>query len=78
MQEALLSEPVDPNASQEVHIADASHDVVAGNLQATDFDRAPLLWDPLSDLSWPRAEEVNWEREVVLELRRVTSHLQNL
>ena len=45
---------------------------------ADEFDRPALLWDPLSDVSWPRTEEVNWQREIVLELRRITAHLKYL
>ena len=67
----------DPNASQEVD-GTLLPAVMAPLAPADEFDRPALLWDPLSDVSWPRTEEVNWQREIVLELRRITAHLKNL
>ncbi len=74
----MLSVPADPNASQEVQVVDAVLHPAPMASPATDFHRRELLWDPLSDLSWSGQDEVNWEREIVLELRRVTAHLQKL
>lgn len=81
MQDALMEDRGDPNASQEVDgtLLPAVMAVPMAPLAPADeFDRPALLWDPLSDVSWPRAEEVNWQREIVLELRRITAHLKNL
>jgi hypothetical protein len=82
MQEALMEDRGDPNASQEVDgtLLPAVMAVPMAPLvaPANEFDRPALLWDPLSDVSWPRTEELNWQREIVLELRRITAHLKNL
>lgn len=79
MQEALLQAPGAGKLNTSQQVAGALQlQADADDVPTTGIHRSALEWDPLSDVSWPKAQEVNWEREIVLELRRLTAHMQNL